>query len=48
MAGTPVQVDVWSDFVCPWCFLASTSLDKLETEEKIKLTWHSYELRPKG
>jgi predicted DsbA family dithiol-disulfide isomerase len=48
MAGTPVHVDVWSDFVCPWCFLASTTLAKLEAENKIELTWHSYELRPKG
>jgi predicted DsbA family dithiol-disulfide isomerase len=48
MAEAPVRVDVWSDFVCPWCFLASTSLDKLETEQKIELVWHSYELRPKG
>lgn len=43
-----VRVDVWSDFVCPWCFLASTSLEKLETEGKIEIVWRSYELRPKG
>ncbi len=48
MAETSVRVDVWSDFVCPWCFLASTSLDKLETEQKIDIMWRSYELRPKG
>jgi predicted DsbA family dithiol-disulfide isomerase len=48
MAEAPVRVDVWSDFVCPWCFLASTSLDKLESEHKIEVIRHSYELRPKG
>ena len=48
MAEAPVRVDVWSDFVCPWCFLASTSLEKLEAEHKVELIWHSYELRPKG
>lgn len=48
MAETPVRVDVWSDFVCPWCFLASTSLEKLEAEGKLELIWHAYELRPKG
>ncbi|MBI1277278.1 MAG: thioredoxin domain-containing protein [Anaerolineaceae bacterium] len=48
MTDASVRVDVWSDFVCPWCFLASTSLDKLEAEQKIEIVWHSYELRPKG
>jgi len=48
MAEASVRVDVWSDFVCPWCFLASTSLEKLEAEQKIELVRHSYELRPKG
>jgi len=48
MAEASVRVDVWSDFVCPWCFLASTSLDRLESENKIEVIRHSYELRPKG
>jgi predicted DsbA family dithiol-disulfide isomerase len=48
MAEASVRVDVWSDFVCPWCFLASTSLEKLESERKIEIVWRSYELRPKG
>jgi len=41
-------VDVWSDFVCPWCFLASTSLTKLKESHDAEVVWHSYELRPKG
>ncbi len=48
MTDASVRVDVWSDFVCPWCFLASTSLEKLESEKKIEIVWHAYELRPKG
>jgi predicted DsbA family dithiol-disulfide isomerase len=43
-----MQVDVWSDFVCPWCYLVSTSLDKLKESHGIEVVWHSYELRPKG
>lgn len=43
-----MQVDVWSDFVCPWCFLVSTSLEKLQASHGIAVIWHSYELRPKG
>jgi predicted DsbA family dithiol-disulfide isomerase len=45
---TPVKIDVWSDFVCPWCFLASTSLERLKQSHAVEVVWHSYELRPKG
>ncbi|MGB7341001.1 MAG: DsbA family oxidoreductase [Phototrophicaceae bacterium] len=43
-----MHVDVWSDFVCPWCFLVSTSLEKLEASHGVTVAWKSYELRPKG
>jgi predicted DsbA family dithiol-disulfide isomerase len=43
-----LHVDVWSDFVCPWCFLVSTSLEKLEESHGVSITWKAYELRPKG
>lgn len=43
-----IKVDVWSDYNCPWCFLASTSLKTLRETHKVDVTWHSYELRPKG
>jgi predicted DsbA family dithiol-disulfide isomerase len=45
---TELVVDVWSDFVCPWCYLASTSLERLAQEQGMSVIWHSYELRPKG
>lgn len=43
-----IKVDVWSDYNCPWCFLASTSLKALRETYGVEVTWHSYELRPKG
>jgi predicted DsbA family dithiol-disulfide isomerase len=43
-----IPVDVWSDFVCPWCYLAATSLERLGEEGKIALHWRAYELRPAG
>ncbi len=48
MEETPIRVDVWSDFVCPWCFLASTSLQRLEESHGIEIIRRAYELRPKG
>jgi predicted DsbA family dithiol-disulfide isomerase len=43
-----VRIDVWSDYNCPWCFLATSSLEKLEASHDVDVQWHSYELRPKG
>ena len=43
-----LHVDVWSDFVCPWCYLVSTSLEKLQESHGVTVSWKSYELRPKG
>lgn len=48
MTEPRVRIDVWSDYNCPWCFLASTSLEKLEESHPVDVQWHSYELRPKG
>lgn len=43
-----IRVDVWSDFVCPWCYLVSTSLKQLQTSHDVELVWRAYELQPKG
>jgi predicted DsbA family dithiol-disulfide isomerase len=48
VSDSSVQIDVWSDYNCPWCFLASVSLEKLEASHPVEVTWHSYQLRPKG
>lgn len=44
----PIEIDVWSDYVCPFCYLASTSLAKLKTTQDVAIKWHAYELRPAG
>jgi len=41
-------IDVWSDFVCPWCFLVATTLKQLEASHNVTVRWRSYELRPVG
>src|SRR5215207_5688983 len=43
-----MQLDVWTDFVCPWCYLAYTSVEKLAENHPVEVMWHSYELRPVG
>lgn len=44
----PVQMDVWSDFVCPYCYAMSLSLEELQDTHPATIRWHAYELRPEG
>jgi predicted DsbA family dithiol-disulfide isomerase len=43
-----VQIDVWSDFVCPYCYAVSFSLKELRESHEVSVRWRSYELRPQG
>jgi predicted DsbA family dithiol-disulfide isomerase len=44
-----VVLDVWSDYLCPWCHVAGTRLGALEREfgDALVLNWKSYLLRPR-
>jgi len=43
-----VALDVWSDYLCPWCNVAATRLRGLEAEfgAALELRWRSFLLRP--
>jgi predicted DsbA family dithiol-disulfide isomerase len=42
-----VQLDVWSDYVCPFCYLAEPAIEQLKKEfpDLIEVRWRAYELR---
>jgi predicted DsbA family dithiol-disulfide isomerase len=44
----PVRLVVWSDYLCPWCYVASTRLHRLREElaGRVTIEWRSYLLRP--
>jgi predicted DsbA family dithiol-disulfide isomerase len=44
----PVHIDVWSDFVCPFCFLVISTLEKLREDYDVGIRWRSFLLRPPG
>jgi predicted DsbA family dithiol-disulfide isomerase len=53
MQGEPnsrraVQLDIWSDCVCPFCYLAEPVIERVEKEfsDLIEVRWRAYELRP--
>jgi predicted DsbA family dithiol-disulfide isomerase len=41
-----VRLDAWTDFACPFCFLATLTLDRLQQENPTEIHWRSYQLRP--
>lgn len=45
-----MNIDVWSDIVCPWCYIGKrrleTALSRFEHRDKVTLTWRSYQLSP--
>jgi predicted DsbA family dithiol-disulfide isomerase len=44
----PVRLIVWSDYLCPWCYVAATRLHRLRDEfgDRVAVEWRSYLLRP--
>jgi predicted DsbA family dithiol-disulfide isomerase len=47
---TPLPIDVWSDVVCPFCYIGSVQLDQaIELfEHAVDVTYHAFELDPEA
>lgn len=43
-----MRVDIWSDVVCPFCYIAKKRLEAaaLETGVELEVHWHSFQLDP--
>ncbi len=45
-----MQIDIWSDIACPWCYLGKRRLEaalaSFERAEDVAIRWHSFELDP--
>lgn len=45
-----VRIDIWSDVVCPFCYLGKHRLEdaikKLGKEDEVEIVWHSFRLYP--
>lgn len=43
-------VDVWSDVVCPWCYIGKRNLEAAIAQlgEPVEVRWHSFELDPRS
>ncbi|MEO6411401.1 MAG: DsbA family oxidoreductase [Pedococcus sp.] len=49
---TAVEIDVWADVVCPWCYLGKRRLELAIAESahpaEVSVTYHAFELDPKA
>ncbi len=47
-----MRIDVWSDVVCPWCYLGKRRLDEalagLDDVDDIEVRWRAFQLDPKA
>lgn len=48
--GAGMRIDVWSDVVCPWCYLGKRrleeALDGLDFADEIEVRWRAFQLDP--
>ncbi|WP_225984835.1 DsbA family oxidoreductase [Noviherbaspirillum aerium] len=47
-AGSEIILDIWSDYVCPFCYLELPAIEAVQREYGTRLAanWHAFELRP--
>jgi predicted DsbA family dithiol-disulfide isomerase len=47
-----VKVEIWSDVVCPWCYIGKrrfeSALERFEHRAEVEVVWRSFELDPQS
>jgi len=46
-AGRPIPLVVYSDYICPWCYMNFTSLQQVSVEFPLDVEWKAFELQPR-
>src|SRR6476620_12610003 len=45
-----MRIEIWSDVVCPWCYIGKRRLEKALTDfphaDEVELVWRSFQLDP--
>jgi predicted DsbA family dithiol-disulfide isomerase len=48
----PLTVEIWSDVVCPWCYIGKrrfeAALERFEHRDEVTVMWRSFELDPQA
>jgi predicted DsbA family dithiol-disulfide isomerase len=45
---TPMRVEIWSDVVCPWCYIGKRRFERARAAvgHPVEVVWRSFELNP--
>jgi predicted DsbA family dithiol-disulfide isomerase len=49
MTATPIRLDIFSDPVCPWCYVGKANLDRAlaaHPDHPFAIQWHPFQLNP--
>ena len=41
-----VTIDIYSDVICPWCFIGKRRMEKGVAGQEVTVRWHPFELNP--
>ena len=45
-----MQIEVWSDVICPWCYIGKRHLElalaEFEHADEVEVIWRAFELDP--
>lgn len=41
-----MRIEVWYDYICPWCYAALDRASYLEQRHVVEVTWQPFELHP--
>ncbi|GAB3804725.1 DsbA family oxidoreductase [Spirosoma humi] len=48
--NTKMSVDIWSDIMCPFCYIGKRNFEKALAEfpakDSVKVVWHSFQINP--
>lgn len=42
-----ISLVVYSDYVCPWCYMMHASLEQVKDETPLSIQWRAFELQPR-
>ncbi|SDJ21336.1 Predicted dithiol-disulfide isomerase, DsbA family [Rhodococcus triatomae] len=50
MSNETIDVEIWSDIACPWCYIGKTrfsaALEQFPDKDRVRVTWRAYQLAP--
>ncbi|MFM7444235.1 MAG: DsbA family protein, partial [Tabrizicola sp.] len=49
MTAAPIRLDIFSDPVCPWCYVGKANLDRAladHPDHPFLIQWHPFQLNP--